>query len=252
MPAYGEALDTEIKVDSASLQAQLRALYSPDRSEQVRKYLKLNIDCYGVRLPEIRRLTRGWANAQGPWAQERLIASAWQLWELEVIDLRLATVELLRYRKKLLDPASLPDIENMIRQSHTWALVDELSAVVAGHITTTWPDQTGAILDIWANDTDFWLRRSALLTQLPVVRTAAGNPSRFLRYADQMLLEREFFIRKAIGWVLRTMGRKRPGEVFEWILPRANFASGVTIREAVKPLTEAQRAQVLAARQESK
>ncbi len=60
--------------------------------------------------------------------------------------------------------------------------------------------------------------------------------------------ERGLFIRKAVGWVLRDTGRKRPDLVYEWLLPRAARASGVTIREAVKPLRAVQRAAVLAAR----
>jgi 3-methyladenine DNA glycosylase AlkD len=56
-----------------------------------------------------------------------------------------------------------------------------------------------------------------------------------------MLEEKEFFIRKAIGWVLRDTGRKRPAIVFDWLLPRAGRASGVTLREAVKPLSDQQR-----------
>jgi 3-methyladenine DNA glycosylase AlkD len=63
-----------------------------------------------------------------------------------------------------------------------------------------------------------------------------------------MLEEKEFFIRKAIGWVLRETARKRPDLVYGWLLPRAARASGVTVREAVKPLTAPQRAAVLAAR----
>jgi 3-methyladenine DNA glycosylase AlkD len=63
-----------------------------------------------------------------------------------------------------------------------------------------------------------------------------------------MLDETEFFIRKAIGWVLRDTARRRPELVFEWLLPRARRASGVTLREAVKPLSAQQRAAVLAAR----
>jgi 3-methyladenine DNA glycosylase AlkD len=61
-------------------------------------------------------------------------------------------------------------------------------------------------------------------------------------------LEREFFIRKVIGWVLRDTGRRRPELVYEWLLPRAARASAVTIREAVKPLSAAQRAAILATR----
>ena len=35
-----------------------------------------------------------------------------------------------------------------------------------------------------------------------------------------MLEEKEFFIRKAIGWVLRETAKKRPTLVYEWLLPR--------------------------------
>ena len=60
---------------------------------------------------------------------------------------------------------------------------------------------------------------------LVALRQGGGDFERFGRYADAMLEEREFFIRKAIGWVLRDTGRKRPELVFEWLLPRA--AAGV-------------------------
>ena len=51
-----------------------------------------------------------------------------------------------------------------------------------------------------------------------------------------MLEEREFFIRKAIGWVLREAGKRRPDDVAAWLAPRTDRASGVTMREAVKYL----------------
>jgi 3-methyladenine DNA glycosylase AlkD len=68
-----------------------------------------------------------------------------------------------------------------------------------------------------------------------------------------MLEEREFFVRKAIGWVLREVGKTRPNLVTEWLLapataPRATRASGVTLREAVKYLPEADREAILRAR----
>ncbi len=62
-----------------------------------------------------------------------------------------------------------------------------------------------------------------------------------------MLEEKEFFVRKAIGWVLRETAKRRPAIVYEWLLPRAARASGVTLREAVKPLSDEQRAAILAA-----
>jgi 3-methyladenine DNA glycosylase AlkD len=53
-----------------------------------------------------------------------------------------------------------------------------------------------------------------------------------------MIEEKEFFIRKAIGWVLRETSKKRPDEVYAWLAPRTHRASGVTMREAVKYLDD--------------
>jgi 3-methyladenine DNA glycosylase AlkD len=53
-----------------------------------------------------------------------------------------------------------------------------------------------------------------------------------------MLDEKEFFIRKAIGWVLREAGKTRPGEVAAWLADRVDRVSGVTLREAVKYLSQ--------------
>jgi 3-methyladenine DNA glycosylase AlkD len=86
-------------------------------------------------------------------------------------------------------------------------------------------------------DDDFWIRRSALLALLSGLRRGEGDFERFSRYADAMLDEKEFFIRKAIGWVLRDTGRKRPKLVRDWLAPRLARVSGVTLREAVKPLS---------------
>ena len=80
-----------------------------------------------------------------------------------------------------------------------------------------------------------------------LLRRGSGDFGRFGRYADSMLEEREFFIRKAIGWVLRDTGRKRPELIAAWLEPRAERASGVTLREAVKPLPPQTAARLLAA-----
>jgi 3-methyladenine DNA glycosylase AlkD len=148
-----------------------------------------------------------------------------------------------------LGAADAPLLERLLRESRTWALVDGLAASVVGVLVEREPAAMGPVLDRWATDDDFWLRRSALLALLVPLRRGGGDFDRFARYADAMLEEKEFFIRKAIGSVLRDTGRKRPQLVHDWLLPRAARASGVTVREAVKPLSDDQRAAILAARE---
>jgi 3-methyladenine DNA glycosylase AlkD len=52
-----------------------------------------------------------------------------------------------------------------------------------------------------------------------------------------MLEEREFFIRKAIGWVLREVSKTRPALVRGFLARHRDRASGLTLREATKYLT---------------
>jgi 3-methyladenine DNA glycosylase AlkD len=63
-----------------------------------------------------------------------------------------------------------------------------------------------------------------------------------------MISETEFFIRKAIGWVLCETGNKRPDLIAEWLGPRLHLVSGVTLREALKPLPAEVKDALLAAR----
>lgn len=62
-----------------------------------------------------------------------------------------------------------------------------------------------------------------------------------------MLHERELFIRKAIGWVLREAGKQRPQAVTDFLRPRVDSVSGVTIREAVRYLHPVDRDALMAA-----
>jgi 3-methyladenine DNA glycosylase AlkD len=152
---------------------------------------------------------------------------------------------MLERTSRLLGPADIELLEVLLRTSRTWALVDGLAINVAGDIVGRCPE-AGDALDRWACDDDFWLRRSAILALLRPLRAGGGDFDRFARYADAMLDEKEFFVRKAIGWVLREVAKRRPELVAAWLAPRVHRASGVTVREAVKPLPEDVRTVLLA------
>ncbi|MGH2416745.1 MAG: DNA alkylation repair protein, partial [Candidatus Limnocylindria bacterium] len=142
-------------------------------------------------------------------------------------------------------------IERLVRESRTWALVDVLAGDVLGVLVAQDPDDISPVMDRWAGDEDFWVRRASLLAELRPVRTGAPLDG-FLRRAEPMLTEKEFFIRKAIGWVLREAGKRRPDEVIGWLAPKTGRASGVTMREAVKYLPAADRDRLMAAYREKR
>ncbi len=231
---------------SRDIVAALRAAGDPSRAARERRYLKSDLRHLGVSVPGIRRVIVDFARAHPELSRTEVLTVVRELWEAPVHERRMAAVELLDVYGSVLRPRDLSLIERLIRQSRTWALVDGLAATVAGGLVERFPELAGR-LDRWAADRDFWVRRAALLALLGPLRRGEGDFGRFARYADAMLEDREFFIRKAIGWVLRETGKARPGLVAGWLRPRAARASGVTVREAVKYLPQVDREAILAA-----
>jgi 3-methyladenine DNA glycosylase AlkD len=242
-------VDTHALLDA--LDAELREETTPERAEKERAYLKSDLVFYGANVPRIRHVGKTFLRDHPELTHDELIEIVEGLWREPVHERRMLAVALLERRCTTLRPSDLPLLERLLRESATWALVDGLAISVAGPVLGHDPNAT-ATLDRWAGDDDFWIRRSALLTHLRTLREGGGDFDRFARYADAMLEETEFFIRKAIGWVLRDTARKRPHLVFEWIAPRTDRASGVTIREVVKRLPADQAGLVMAAYREKR
>ncbi|HEX2088326.1 MAG TPA: DNA alkylation repair protein [Actinomycetota bacterium] len=222
------------------LEAELKRLGNPERAAGEKQYLKSDLSFYGVALAEMRRLAKD-VSRTAQVDHDDVLALAEELWSKPVFERRMMAVILLELHAHELGPPDLRLIERLIRESNTWALVDGLAGDVVS--TMALHHSIRQTLDRWARDEDFWIRRSSLLAELKPLKSGASFEP-FAKRADAMLEEAEFFIRKAIGWVLREMSKKRPDEVYDWIAPRAHRASGVTMREVVRHL-DTKRAELL-------
>jgi 3-methyladenine DNA glycosylase AlkD len=226
------------------IEEALAEVGTAERAAGSKRYLKSRMRHLGASVPEIRAEAKAAAGEIGSRRALRRLAE--ELWAEPVFERRACAAFLLDYRVDLLGPADIPMIKRLVARSGTWALVDPLSVELLGNLLLAHPE-AAARLDPWTGDPEFWIRRAALLSQIRPLR-AGADFDRFADWADALLDEREFFIRKAIGWVLREAGKSRSREVYEWLLPRATRASGVTVREAVKYLDAEQRDAILAAR----
>jgi 3-methyladenine DNA glycosylase AlkD len=234
--------------DPGELIEALRPLGTPERAAQEKRYLKSELDFLGVPLPAIRRVVTATARRHRDLTRDELVAWATDLWRSPLWESRVAAVELLRFRVRDLDSDDMPLLEGLIRAAATWALVDGLSGDIAGQIALRHPGTAWPVIDAWASDGDFWVRRSALLCLLPGIRALHPDLDRLDRYAAAMIGEKEFFIRKAIGWVLRELSKKNPAYVIAWTEQHLPEMSGVTFREAVRRLPEPDAAHLIASR----
>ncbi|HEY7483322.1 MAG TPA: DNA alkylation repair protein [Streptosporangiaceae bacterium] len=238
-----------IDVAVTTVESELRALADPVRSEGEKRYLKSDFVHIGGGLPAIRGVATAALRESNP-DRTSMLAFTKALWTASdngtpIHDMRMVAIEVLIHARGLLRPEDLAFAERLIRDSKSWAYVDALAVKVVGDLVLRYPD-LAAELDRYVHDDNFWIRRTALLALLPGIRADDGDLVRLSGYGDLLIGEREFFIRKALGWVLRELSKRDPGWVTTWVTPRISRISGVTLREAVRHLPVATRDDLLA------
>lgn len=110
-----------------------------------------------------------------------------------------------------------------------WDTVDELATHVAGPLVAAHPELR-SVMDRWVTSESIWLARVAILHQERwKERTDADL---LFTYCLRRAGEREFFIRKAIGWALRSYARTAPEAVAGFLAAHGDELSGLSPREA--------------------
>ena len=219
------ALVTEVR-------AALRAAADPERARGMQAYLRTAEPCLGVRLPQVRRLTREAAADDLPATAADVERAARTLWrEAGCREERYAAIALtgLPVARGALD--LLPLYEEMITTGAWWDLVDGVAGRIRD-LLLAHPAAMRPVLRDWARSADRWLRRSAVIAQLgakertdrallaEVIEVNAGDP--------------DFFVRKAIGWALRDLAKSDPAWVRRFLAEHE--LSPLSRREAAKHL----------------
>ena len=231
-PSAAEAL--------AELEPKLKRAGTRARALGEKAYLKSDLEFFGTTMPDMRAIAVEYAKAHPELTREDLRDLSVAAFKTDVFELRCIALALTDRRRALLEDRDLPWLLDLVDASKTWAHVDWIATTLIGDVVDRYP-ATLRWLPIWAKQQNFWIRRTALLAQLGTLRRGEGDWPLFTRLAAGMLHEKEFFIRKAIGWVLREVSKKRPKLVFEFIRAHRDEMSGLTLREGAKYLSDAQR-----------
>lgn len=237
----GSTSTAELEPDRIArhLHVQLAEFGEPQRAAAERSYLKSQLRHLGAPVPAVRRVVRNWVRTHPQVTHDDLFAICDALWVEPVHERRLAAIELLQALPRKVGGDDLPWIERHLRECHTWALVDPLAGLVLADLVAREPAAVLPTLDGWVGDDDVWIRRSAVLALRSAVRRG-DQMDRLFCYAETLLPDKEFFVRKAIGWVLREVAPHHPREVSAWLRDHMDTISLITLREPLRKLPDAE------------
>jgi 3-methyladenine DNA glycosylase AlkD len=221
-----------------------RKIGTRQRAVGEKKYLKSRLMFFGVPVPEVRKAARQFKKEHPHFTRQELLRQTQAMWT-DYHEMRTVSIAILEQYVQLLRGADIAFVEKLIRRSEGWSHVDFLAVQIAGPIVQKYKSAR-KLMTRWSRDESFWIRRSSMLSLILELRSEDGDFELFAGFADGMLDEKELFIRKSIGWVLREASKARPELVYDYLLNRIKRVSGLTLRVGSKRLPKRQRERLLA------
>lgn len=194
-------------------------LYSKHADEKYaqwsKNYLRNQFSFLGIRTPIRRRLTNQLIKENGLPQKEDLKDVVFMLWGLPEREYQKAALDILEKTKKKLTSIDMPWLSNLIVKKSWWDTVDVLSPHIMGYMFSNNGELILSFADKWIDDENIWLQRTAILYQL--YYKGETDEERLFRYILRRANSDEFFVQKAIGWVLREYAKTRPKNVLSFV-----------------------------------
>jgi 3-methyladenine DNA glycosylase AlkD len=213
-----------------AVRAGLASRANPAKAPDMQAYMKSAMPFLGVQKPARDELARELFG-------EPLTFSAWRDTVLELW--RAATYREERYMALALagdrrqcehrTMAAVPLFDELIVSGAWWDFVDAVAAGMLGELL----DRGFALAPVlreWSTDADMWRRRSSIIAQ--VRRKARTDLALLYDCIEPNRGDREFFIRKAIGWALRSYAWVDPAEIVRYC--DTHELSALSRREALR------------------
>ncbi len=234
---------SEISPTVEAIENELARLADPATAEFLGRFFKTGPGEYGegdhflgIRVPVLRRLARKYRSL-GLSDCRALLVSPYH--EARLLALLILVQAYDRGDEERRDEIYRLYLDH-VSYVNNWDLVDSSAEHIVGrHLR----DRDRSILYDLARSSSIWERRIAIMATFGYVK--AGSFEETLRLADVLLSDPHDLIRKAVGWMLREVGKRDRGVAEAFLRPRYRRMPRTMLRYAIEKYPEALRQQYL-------
>jgi 3-methyladenine DNA glycosylase AlkD len=225
-------MDEKEFIDSLSFAFSLHA--DRQRAVEMKAYLRNQFEFLGIQTPTRRSIYKDLPKL--PKDPQYILKIANELWGKPEREYRYVACDLLIKDAKIFKLNDLPAFKKLLQKDSWWETVDSLSSAISDIVLNEKLNncESQHTMDEWLLDSDFWVRRSAMIHQLGWKKHTDSD--RLMQYALTLAPESEFFIRKAIGWAFRDYAKCNPAFVQNFMHLNKSVFSNLTVKEATKNL----------------
>lgn len=224
-------------ISAAGLREELILHSHVENAMAMAAYMKNRFPFLGIKSKDRRSIFRQFLNQHADTRSFNatvVVQFTRDCWNQPERELHYCGIDLLIKKQKLLNQTHLTDLEWLVTHHSWWDSVDPLATNVIGAILLRHPEMIPELIPRWLSGNNIWLQRCCILFQLKYrSATDTGLQSDIiLKLKDHP----DFFIRKAIGWVLREYSKTDPKFVADFV--HSHQLSPLSEREGLKHLRQ--------------
>lgn len=216
--------------DHKGLIEKFEAHRNEEQAGPMEAYMKNHFPFLGIKSPLRKELMRKqFAEYELPEPNE-LFVEAWKLYNMPEREYQYAAIGLIEKMRKHLTVEDYSTLREFIETKSWWDSVDAIAPAFVGHIVKADRALGEQMMVQWSNADNMWVNRAAILHQLKF--KGDTDTDLLFKIMRQHADSGEFFIQKAIGWVLREYAKTDPVAVR--IFVNENELKPLSRREALK------------------
>ena len=203
-----------------------------ERAVGVKAYMKNKFEYFGMPMAERRLIFKHHMKQHVVSSLDELELIVRELWSLPEREFQYCGIELITNSKRLWSQSIIKLLEFCITTKSWWDTVDSINGECCGKYFQLYPQKISAMTGKWNKSSNMWLQRSSLLFQNKY--KSKTDTELLSNYIMHLSPSKEFFIQKAIGWVLREYAKTNPDWVVAFVSNHA--LPSLSKREAMKHL----------------
>ncbi|MFZ2523194.1 MAG: DNA alkylation repair protein [Minisyncoccia bacterium] len=225
------------------LVSELKKLGNPKKAKASSWFFKTGKGQYGegdvflgVTVPEQRKIAKNFFSLS--------ISEIQKLLDSEIHEARLTGLLILVSQYKKTDDRNKKKIVNFYlknsKKINNWDLVDSSAPYILGDYLLK---NNRGILYKYVRSKNLWQRRISIVSTMALI--SKGHFDDTLRVSTLLLTDKEDLIHKAVGWMLREVGKKSENTLENFLLENVSIMPRTTLRYAIERFSEQDRKKFL-------
>lgn len=233
-----------MKLHAEEIREQLRGLSDPKLSAGARRFFKEEINSYGVKSAEVKKIARQAVKTLRQEQKAVVFSLCEDLWQSGYLEEGGIAAELAYSLHNRYVPEDFRHFERWLElYVSNWAACDTLCNHSVAEFVMRFPEYIRE-LKLWTASPNRWKQRAAAVTLIIPARRGL-----FLRdifeIADRLLLTPDDLVQKGYGWMLKAAGEAHPEAVFDFLLARRETMPRTAFRYALEKLPPEMRRQAM-------